>query len=99
MLVVHVTFKIKPEYREEFLNASIEDASSSIKNERGCKRFDILMDLNSEDIIYFYEIYETDEDFELHLKSPHFLKWKNTVKEEWFLEPFLINQSKLIFPG
>lgn len=98
MYVILVTFKIKPEYRQSFLEASFEDASQSLLNETDCIRFDIFKNANDDQIIYFYEIYSNEKSFEFHKTTPHFLKWKNTIKDDWFVEPIIINQSELIFP-
>ncbi|MDD9975838.1 MAG: antibiotic biosynthesis monooxygenase, partial [Candidatus Poribacteria bacterium] len=35
--------------------------------------------------IWLYEVYVDEAAFQEHLKAPHFIKWRDTVKD-WFAE-------------
>ena len=56
MLAVWVTVKIKPELRQEFLDAIEVDAIGSERDEPGCARFNVLQDAEDENTYYFYEV-------------------------------------------
>jgi len=74
--LVHVY--VKPEYLDEFIEASRLNHEASIK-ESGNRRFDILQD--KDDVMHFilYEAYANSEDTAAHKNTSHYLKWRETV--------------------
>ena len=44
MQAIIVTIQIKPDHREAFMEAMLDDARGSVGNEPGCLRFDVLQD-------------------------------------------------------
>ncbi|SVB32907.1 uncharacterized protein METZ01_LOCUS185761, partial [marine metagenome] len=55
MYVILSPFQIKREHRAEFIESIIEDAKSSVANEEGCLRFDVIQDANHMDRVWLYE--------------------------------------------
>ena len=76
MLAVWVTVKIKPELRQEFLNAIEVDAIGSERDEPGCARFNVLQDMEDENVYYFYEVYKDEAAVAAHRAAPHYAVWK-----------------------
>ena len=76
MLAKWIKLRIKPECREEFLAAIEVDALGSERDEPGCARFNVLQDLEDENVYYFYEVYKDDEAVAAHREAPHYAVWK-----------------------
>ena len=74
MYVILSPFQIKREHRDEFNASIIEDAKSSVENETGCLRFDVIQDANHMDRVWLYEVYKDETAFNEHKSSPHFKK-------------------------
>ena len=43
MLSVFVTIQVKPGFRDRFVEAVLDDARGSVRDEPGCFRFDVLI--------------------------------------------------------
>ncbi len=79
MIVTIVNVWVKPEYREEFIKATIENHKNSIL-EKGNLRFDFLQDKNDPLKFTLYEAYESEEAAKAHKETSHYKKWKETVE-------------------
>ena len=97
MISIFVTVRIKPGFREQFIEAVLGDAQGSVRDETNCYRFDVLQDRDDPNKLYFYEVYKDEDALTLHRQAPHFIKWRNTVKDWLDGEPERI-QSITIFP-
>jgi quinol monooxygenase YgiN len=84
MYVVTVTFQLVPGFGEQFVRAVKANARESLARERGCRRFDVCVAHDDENRVFLYEMYDTAEDFEQHLKTAHFLAF-NEATSEWLL--------------
>jgi (4S)-4-hydroxy-5-phosphonooxypentane-2,3-dione isomerase len=73
MFIVTVDFRIKPEHRHNFLQQMTANAKASIANESGCNQFDVCVSAQDPCHIFLYEVYQSSADFDLHLKTAHFL--------------------------
>jgi (4S)-4-hydroxy-5-phosphonooxypentane-2,3-dione isomerase len=71
-LVIHVEFTIKPESLARFRELMLANARSSLRDEPGCRRFDVLHSAEEPARVVLYEIYEDDAAFDHHLTTPHF---------------------------
>jgi quinol monooxygenase YgiN len=80
MDIVHVFIQVKPEFVQEFIMATIENASSSIK-EPGIARFDFLKDTEKEFSFVLVEVYKTSQDALKHKETKHYQLWRDTVQE------------------
>src|SRR5262245_19259679 len=81
MLVNIVKVRIRPEQRQRFLEAIEVDAIGSNQDEPGCMRFDVLQDVNDENLYYFYEVYEDQAAIEHHRTMPHYAVWRAVVPD------------------
>ena len=98
MQVLMVTLKIRPEHREAFIEAMLEDARGSVQNEPGCLRFDVLQDAESPNTIHLYEVYRDEAAVDLHRQAPHYLKWRAAVKD-WVAAPYTVAQCSNVYPS
>ena len=70
--VIVVEFRIKSGEMAAFRKLMDENARASIRDERGCRRFDVLQNRKDAERILLYEIYDDRAAFDAHLKTPHF---------------------------
>ena len=80
MNIVLVHVHIKPEFVEAFKQASIENASNSVK-EDGIARFDIIQQNEDPTRFILVEVYKTAEASAAHKETAHYAKWRDTVAE------------------
>jgi len=72
-LVILVDFKVRPADHEKFARLITENAAASVKNEPGCRQFDVLIPEGiATGQFVLYEIYDDQAAFDAHLKSQHF---------------------------
>ena len=76
MLAKWVKVRIKPERRDEFLAAIEADALGSERDEPGCLRFNVLQDVEDENVYYFYEVYADEAAVDAHRAAPHYAVWR-----------------------
>lgn len=74
MFTVVVEFRIHPPYAEAFRDAIVENARLSVELEAGCQQFDVCCDPADPALFFLYEIYDSADAFQVHLKSAHFLQ-------------------------
>ncbi len=79
MYVLIVSAKVKPEQRGRFLEAIEENAVSSVRDEPGCLRFDVVRDNDDPDHYLFYEVYRDEEAFRAHRDTDHFARWREAA--------------------
>ena len=80
MYIVHVFVEVKPDCVNEFINATRQNASESIK-EPGIVRFDVLQDQENPNRFVLNEVYRTPQDPASHKQTPHYSQWKEKVAE------------------
>lgn len=80
MNIVFVHVHVKPEFVEAFKQASLENASSSVKEE-GIARFDVVQQSDDPTRFVLVEVYKTAEAPAAHKETAHYLKWRDTVAE------------------
>lgn len=80
MHIVHVFVEVKPEYLEEFINATLENAKASI-DEPGIARFDFLQDTESTNRFVLIEVYRTKDDPASHKRTEHYQNWRDSVEK------------------
>ena len=80
MLIVHVHIQVKPNYLEEFIKASIENASHSVE-EPGIARFDFIQQTDDPSKFMLIEVYKTEEAQARHKETAHYAKWRDRVTE------------------
>ena len=80
MHIVLVYVHVKPEFVEAFKQASIENASNSVR-EPGIARFDVIQQADDPAKFILVEVYKTAEAPSAHKETAHYAKWRDTVAD------------------
>jgi quinol monooxygenase YgiN len=75
-----VQFALAPGTRDRFLALVRDNATTSVRDEPGCHRFDVLVPA-AEDEVVLYEIYADAAAFDIHLASPHFADFDRATSD------------------
>jgi (4S)-4-hydroxy-5-phosphonooxypentane-2,3-dione isomerase len=84
MIVSCVHIHVKPENREAFIAACLDNAKNTIQ-EPGALRFDVTQKADDENRFMLYEVYRDEEGAKAHKASAHYARWAATVKD-WMAE-------------
>ena len=79
MLIAHVHVKVKPNYVEDFKQATLKNAQNSIQ-EPGIARFDVIQSDEDQTSFVLMETYRTAADQAKHKDTSHFKEWVETVE-------------------
>lgn len=80
MFAVIVSLQVRPEKREEFLQAIRINSEASLRDEPGCLRFDVLSDTESPDHFVLYEVYRDEHAFRVeHRNAAHYAEWRKAA--------------------
>lgn len=85
MNLVCVHIHVKPEHREAFLEATLENARNTTQ-EPANLRFDVLQQADDPDRFVLYEVYRDDAGAAAHKQTAHYSRWRDTVAD-WMQEP------------
>jgi quinol monooxygenase YgiN len=80
MLVVLVHIHVKPEYLDNFIASTLDNARNSIK-EPDIARFDFIQQMDDPTRFVLIEAYRTPEAQLKHRETAHYLKWRDTVAD------------------
>lgn len=80
MQIVHVHVKVKAEFVESFKQATVENASNSVK-EAGIARFDVIQQADDPTKFILVEVYKTTDAPSAHKETTHYVRWRDTVIE------------------
>lgn len=58
--------------RALFMKLMAENAAASLREEPGCRLFDVCVDISDANQIFLYEIYDDEAAFSAHLASAHY---------------------------
>jgi quinol monooxygenase YgiN len=97
LTVVHVHVHVKPEFVEAFRQATIENASNSVK-EPGIARFDVVQQRDDPSRFVLVEVYRSADAPARHRETAHYLKWRDTVAD-MMAEPRSRAEYQNVFPG
>ncbi len=97
MIIIQVQVHVKPEFVDEFMQASVENARNSVQ-EHGIDRFDVIQQVDDPTRFVLVEVYKTAEDPARHKETMHYAKWRDTVAE-MMLEPRRSIRYTNVFPG
>ncbi len=86
MYVVCVTIHVKPEFVDQFIAATLDNATNTRALEPGNVRWDFLQAEDNPTHFFLYEVYKTKEDFPKHQQMEHYLRWRTAV-QDWMAEP------------
>lgn len=98
MFAVIVKIQIKPEHRDDFIEAMLADGRGSVQNEPDCLQFNIVEDHANPNLLHLYEVYTSEQAFDRHKASPHFQTWLETTKT-WLASPLDIATGSHLFPA
>ena len=70
--VIMVDFRLKAGAMRAFRQLIDANARASVKDEPGCRRFDVMVPKGASDHVMLYEIYDDQAAFAAHLKTQHF---------------------------
>ena len=96
MYVVCVHVRVKPKNRDDFIRASMENASNTVE-EPGNLRFDVIQQTNSPNRFMLYEVYQDEAAMQAHKKTPHYAAWRDAVAD-WMAEPRRGVKYQSLFP-
>jgi len=78
MHIVHVHVHVKPEFVEAFKQATLANASHSVK-ETGNVRFDVIQQMDDPTRFVLIEMYQTAEASAAHKETAHYKLWRDAV--------------------
>ena len=81
--IVHIT--VKPDYIDDFIEASRQNHELSV-SEPGNRRFDVLQSADDPTRFVLYEAYENAAEAAKHKETDHYKQWRETVAE-WMAQP------------
>jgi (4S)-4-hydroxy-5-phosphonooxypentane-2,3-dione isomerase len=85
MYIVAVTVFVKPEFVQQFIEASLANARGS-RTEPANVRWDFAQAEDDPTRFLLYEVYTSKDGFIAHQQQPHYLTWKATVTD-WMAKP------------
>ena len=85
MIVTTVRVYVMKEHVDDFIRATIDNHSDSIK-EPGNVRFDVLQSVADPSEFTLYEAYESDEAAMAHKETAHYKVWRDLVAS-WMVKP------------
>jgi autoinducer 2-degrading protein len=85
MFVVCVHIHVKTDHRQQFLEATLENARNTVQ-EPGNLRFDVLEQLDDPDRFVLYEVYKDEAAMAAHKTTAHYATW-NAAVAPWMADP------------
>lgn len=95
--VVIVDFRLKSGTLAEFRPMIDANARASVRDEPGCRRFDVVESRGSPDRVLLYEIYDDEASFNQHCRTEHFLSFDSDSAR--FVAEKLVVQGDLVCEG
>lgn len=80
MNIVHVHIHVKPEFIEEFIVETLENARRSVQ-EPGIARFDVIQLVDDPTRFVLVEVYRSEEAPAAHKQTAHYLRWRDKVAD------------------
>jgi (4S)-4-hydroxy-5-phosphonooxypentane-2,3-dione isomerase len=96
MLIVQVNVKVKPEFIDKFKEATVANATESVK-EAGIARFNFLQSQDDPAHFVLIESYRSPDAPAKHKETPHYNTWRNAV-EPMMAEPRKSIKFSNLFP-
>lgn len=80
MLTIIVNINVKPEYRTEFISATLKNVKNSLL-EPGVIRFNFCENANEDNAFILIEVYKSKEAQLEHKMTPHYNEWREQVEK------------------
>lgn len=84
MHVVCIHVHVKPESRDAFIEATLENARNTIQ-EPGNLRFDVIQQVGDPNRFVLYEVYRDEAGMNAHKQTAHYARWRDAVAA-WMAE-------------
>jgi quinol monooxygenase YgiN len=97
MVIFQINHYVKPEFIEAYQTAVREDARKSVLEE-GFLRFEVFQDQGNSTHFTLLEIYRDMQAREIHLQTPHLLKFREILNKQGMLTRSESNQVDRLFP-
>lgn len=75
MYAIFAPTTVKSECIDDFIVASIANGKTSLREEPGCLRFDLMRDRQNPQCFHFYEVYRDEAAFQSHEATVHYAAW------------------------
>lgn len=98
MLGEFFAINVKPEHRQDFLDASIFEAQSVISEEPGVFQLHIMVDAANPNRFYFYEVFRDEAAIQEHRETPVFKNWWITIQPMLESDVETIAKMRSLFP-
>jgi len=95
--VVMVDFRLRPGAQADFRALMDENARASVREEPGCRRFDVVEPRGEPGRILLYEIYDDEAAFEMHCGTAHFARFD--VESAPLVETKMVIRGDLVCEG
>ncbi len=69
--VLFVTVDVDPADMDTFIGLARRNAETSVREEPGCRRFEVMTDPQTPGRVHFCEVYADGAAFESHMKAAH----------------------------
>jgi quinol monooxygenase YgiN len=89
MIVLHASFPIDPDKREEAFDL-IEDLVEQSQAEEGMIDYRATTDVNDPNVVRFFEQYEDENAFEAHTQTDHFQEFEAALPDLLAGEPEIL---------
>ena len=80
MFAILVEFVLTPDCDAAFERLVVQNAATSLREEPGCRVFDVCRPAQRLCTIVLYEIYDSAAAFEAHLRSPHYQAFERDTR-------------------
>jgi quinol monooxygenase YgiN len=81
MFIVHVLVHVKADTVEAFKAASLVNARSSVEQEPGVARFDVIQQQDDPTRFVLVEVYRNADAAALHKETAHYQTWRDRVAD------------------
>ncbi len=95
--VVMVDFRLKSGAMAEFRPMVDANAHASVRDEPGCRRFDVVEPAGEPDRVLLYEIYDDEASFDRHCRTAHFAAFDSVSAP--LVAAKIVTQGKLVCEG
>jgi (4S)-4-hydroxy-5-phosphonooxypentane-2,3-dione isomerase len=92
-----VEFRLQAGTSERFRRLIVENARASVRDEPGCRQFDVVIPQGDADRVLLYEVYDDAAAFDAHKRTPHFAAFdRDSVP---FVAAKVVTLAKLEYAG
>ena len=96
MYVIVVGVEVKPEHRQDFIEAALQDGRDSTLNEPGTQRFELVQDDGDPNRFYFIEAYKDKAAFNAHGEGSYFQTFIAAVSGYYAKQPTWLVRGTLV---